>query len=252
MRTAAWPCLLAVRASLTRSLVTEARYHDGTYLADHPDWHAADAPWKARWIAGIISRNAIEPAHITEVGSGSGAVLENLLPLLPETLFAGCEISPQAHALAQARVQDRLAFHLRDALADGLPRQTDLVMAIDVLEHVEDCFGFTRQLTTMAEWKVLHIPLDLSVQGLLRNRSLMHARQRLGHLHYFCRDTALAFIAECGMEVVDWHYTHGAETLPDRRLRTRLLNGPRRLLRAFDEDFSVRLLGGASMLVLAR
>ena len=99
---------------------------------------------------------------------------------------------------------------------------------------------------------MFHIPLDLSVQGLLRGKGLMYARKTVGHLHYFCRDTALATLADCGYEVVDWNYTHGAETLPNQKLRTRMFNLPRSLLRTIDEDFGVRVMGGASMMVLAR
>jgi hypothetical protein len=99
---------------------------------------------------------------------------------------------------------------------------------------------------------VFHIPLDLSVQGLLRGRGLMNSREVVGHLHYFVKETALASLRDCGYEIVDCFYTHGAEVLPDRALRTRLFNLPRRLLRMVDEDFAVRLMGGASLMVLAR
>jgi hypothetical protein len=102
-----------------------------------------------------------------------------------------------------------------------------------------------------AQFKVFHIPLDLSVQGLLRG-SPLYARTTVGHLYYFVKDTALATLADCGLEILDWNYTHGAEHLPNQLFRTRLLNVPRRLLRAVNEDFAVRLLGGSSMMVLAR
>jgi 2-polyprenyl-3-methyl-5-hydroxy-6-metoxy-1,4-benzoquinol methylase len=44
----------------------------------------------------------------------------------------------------------------------------DVVMAIDVFEHVEDYLGFIRRLRVKGEYKVFHIPLDLSVQTVLR------------------------------------------------------------------------------------
>ena len=232
--------------------MTSERYQDGSYLAANPDWHAADAPYKARWIADLLDHNGLKPGHATEIGSGSGCVLANLERLMPGTRLVGCEISRDAHAIASRQESPNIAAHLRDVLTEGLPEPTELVMAIDVIEHVEDSFAFLRGIRELAEWKLLHIPLELSVQGLLRNRSLMHARRHLGHIHYYCRDTALALLSDCGMEVRDWRYTHGAEQLPGRKLRTRLLNVPRRALRMVDENLSVRVLGGASMLVLAR
>ncbi len=98
----------------------------------------------------------------------------------------------------------------------------------------------------------LWIPLDLSVQGLLRGKAIIAARQLIGHQHYFYKETALAVLTDSGYEIIDWNYTHGAETLPSRALRTKVLNVPRRAIRAVSEDFAIRLMGGASMMVPTR
>ena len=97
--------------------------------------------------------------------------------------------------------------------------------------------------------------MDLSewfVKYTIAGKPLMYSRQIVGHLHYFFKDTALATLTDCGFEVIGWDYTHGAEQLPGRSLRTRLLNMPRKIARAISEDFAVRLFGGASMMVLTR
>lgn len=112
--------------------------------------------------------------------------------------------------------------------------------------------AFVRALKEKAEYKIFHIPLDISVQGMALGTSIMHARHTLGHLHYFYKDTALATLTDCGYEIVDFNYTHGAETLPNRKLKTKLLNIVRKLVRSLNEDAAVRLLGGASILVLAK
>jgi SAM-dependent methyltransferase len=226
-------------------------YESGEYLEANPDWHAGDAPHKARWIDAILRRNAIAPRHVVEVGSGSGEVLVNLARYFPAARMEGYDISPQAHAIAGPKSAGNLAFHRANYLeADGA--RPDVVMAIDVFEHVEDYMGFIRALRPKGEWKVFHIPLDLSVQGLLRGKPIMHARKAVGHLHYFCKDTALATLRDCGLEVVDWNYTHGAETMPKGGLRTRLFNVPRRMARALGEDVAVRVMGGASIMALTR
>jgi hypothetical protein len=125
-------------------------------------------------------------------------------------------------------------------------------MAIDVFEHVDDYMGFIRSMKPKATYKLFHIPLDLSVQGMLRKKSLPRVRQQIGHLHYFCKETALAVLQDCGYRIVDWNYTRGTEELPGQALRTRIANVPRRLVRQINEDFAVRLMGGSSMMVLAR
>jgi hypothetical protein len=226
-------------------------YESGEYLEHNPDWHAGDSPTKAKWIADILDRNRVRPKHIVEIGTGSGEILVCLKKVFPDSQIDGYDVSPQAFAIAAPKAADGLSFYHADYFeVDG--KTPDLVMAIDVFEHVDDYMGFLRAMKPRAPLKLFHIPLDLSVQGVLRGKPILQARQAIGHLHYFFKDTALAVLADSGYEVVDWNYTHGAETLPNRALRTRIVNGPRRLLRRMNEDLGVRLMGGASMMVLAR
>lgn len=226
-------------------------YESGSYLEQNPDWHAEDAPYKAKWVAEILQRNALDPKHVVEIGCGSGQILVDLAQKFPRTRFDGYDISSQALAIASSKARHGLAFHQADYLA----MQTDtpdLLMAIDVFEHIEDYMGFIRSMKPRAHWKLFHIPLDLSVQGLLRGKPILVSRSVVDHLHYFFKDTAMATLKDCGLEVVDWNFTHGAESLPNRKLRTRLFNLPRRMARALNEDLAVRVMGGASIMVLAR
>lgn len=231
--------------------MTQSPYETGEYLEHNPDWHAGDSPFKAQWIAEILARNNVEPKHIVEVGTGSGEILVELKKRYPAALLEGYDISPQAYAIAAPKAADGLVFHHEDYLTADAPAP-DLLMAIDVFEHVEDYMAFLKALKPRAAMQLFHIPLDLSVQGILRGKSIMGARKMIGHLHYFYKDTALAVLTDCGYEVVDWNYTHGAESLPNRPLRTRVANAPRKLARKVNEDFGVRLMGGASMMVLTR
>lgn len=225
---------------------TASMYESGEYLAKNPAWGADGAVCKARWITDFLGAHDIFPRHIVEIGCGSGEVLMLLGDYYRTTKLEGWDISPQAHAMARARARNDATFHL----GDWQPRRADLTMALDVFEHVPDYMGFLERIKAAGGLKLFHIPLDLSVQGLLRNRGLLHCRRQVGHLHYFCKDTALATLRDCGFEIIGHRYTHGAEQLPNRELRTRLFNIPRRLARMVNEDIAVRVMGGASMLVL--
>src|SRR5690606_11192388 len=186
-------------------------YESGEYLANNRDWHAADAPFKAKWIAALLKDNGIEPGRVVEIGSGSGEVLMQLAKHYPSAAMEGWDISPQAHAIASQKARPGLSFH--NEMWE--PADADLTMAIDMFEHVPDYMGFLEHMKRAGGFKMFHIPLDLSVQGLLLNRNLMYGRKTIGHLHYFCKDTALATLEDCGFEVIDYRYTHGAEELPN-------------------------------------
>ena len=225
-------------------------YSDGTYLRNNPEWHADDSPWKAGHIARLLQRHAVEPASICEVGCGAGEILRSLASELPDVpRFFGYEISPQAYRLCAAKSGGKFAFKLANLLEE--PGFFDVVMAIDVFEHVEDCFSFLRKLRTKGRYKVFHIPLDLSAAALVRPRKLIDMRRSVGHIHYFTKDTALALLEETGYKVIDHAYTSGATELGYRGWKSRLMKWPRQALYRVSPDAAARLLGGYSLLVLA-
>ena len=227
------------------------RYLDGAYLAHNPTWHAEHSPTKARWIDEIVRRNRLEPRTVAEVGCGSGEILIELQKRCPDARFTGFEISPQAYAICSAKQAPGLEFRLDDLLQSKAER-FDLLLAIDVFEHVPDYLGFLRALRDRANHHIFHIPLDLSVQALIRGTSYPTLRDQTGHLHYFFKYTALATLRDCGYEIVDWTYTRSSQELPGKSLRTKVANVPRKLMQLVSEDLSARFFGGYSLLVLTR
>ena len=227
-------------------------YEDGTYLDNNPLWHEEDSPWKARQIRNIIENNSLNPKRICEVGCGAGEILNQLSVHYGDNIeFVGYEISPQAFELCSKKSKANLIFKLSDLLKDS-DSCFDIVMAIDVLEHVEDYFSFLRHLRERAEYKIFHIPLDLSVQTVLRSSPIIKGRRSVGHIHYFTKETALETLKDTGYEIIDYFYTAGSLELPNRGWKANLLKIPRKLAFSANKDLAVRLLGGYSLMVLAR
>lgn len=230
----------------------ERVYKDGRYLRLHPTWHAEDSHWKAKQIIRIIERNHLHPNSICEIGCGAGEVLNQLHLLMPnDCSFTGYEISPQAFQLCEQKEKERLHFHLSNLLQDD-EAHFDVVLAVDVFEHVEDCFGFLRELRKKGRYKIFHIPLDLSVQAVLRSSPIIRYRQILGHIHYFTKETALATLRDTGYEVLDCFYTAHSLDLQTKSFKSWLAMVPRQMLFRLGSDMTVRILGGFSFLVLTQ
>lgn len=220
-----------------------SEYLDGSYLAKNQTWHSEDSAWKASQIRQLLDRHRIEPRSVAEVGCGVGAILHHLAATMPLARFTGYEVSPQAFSLC--RPSDRVHFML------GEPReQVDCLLCIDVFEHVEDYFGFLRGLRGKASVTVFHIPLDLTVLGLLRG-TMLRSRRDVGHLHYFTPETALATLTDCGFRVVDSCFTPAFRDRPGQTVKARLARLPRTLLYALSPRALALWLGGVSLLVLA-
>ncbi len=232
--------------------MSENIYTQGAYLEHNPTWHIEDSPWKARHIIEILRRNKIRPRTVVEIGSGAGEILRQLqLSLDAEAQLVGYEVSPQAIALSQARANQALRFVQGDFLSAST-EYFDLVLMIDLIEHLEDYLGFLRAVRPRGEYKLLHIPLDLSVQTVLRMEPILRVRRQVGHLHYFTKELALQALCDSGYTIIDHCYTASMNDLGPRTLRHRLASLPRRLLYSVHRDLAVRLLGGYSLLVLAR
>jgi hypothetical protein len=227
-------------------------YTEGEYLTKNPTWHTEDSPWKAERILAMMRRNRLEIKSVCEVGCGAGDILRRLRDALPSDVrFTGYDISPQAIDLCGRGDSERLEFHLGDFARQGNGR-FDLVLAIDVFEHVEDYFGFLRGLRGKGGRFIFHIPLDISVQTVLRGSPILRARRDVGHVHYFTKETALATLTDCGYEVIDYFFTGGAIDLPARSLRAAIAKVPRKLIFKLNSNLAARTLGGFSLLVLAR
>jgi len=226
-------------------------YLNGAYVEKNPSYHVEDSLWKAHQIIKMINRHKLQFLSVCEIGCGAGEVLRQLyLQLSSEKLFYGYEISPQAYALCKQRENERLQFYCEDLLLNET-KPFDLLLCIDVFEHVEDCLGFLRNLRAYGNYKIFHIPLDLSVQTVLRGTPIAVKRTILGHIHYFTRETALFTLQDAGYEVVDWFYTPSASERGES-VRQKIGKWPRRILSLVSADLTARILGGYSMLVLAR
>jgi SAM-dependent methyltransferase len=226
-------------------------YLDGEYLLKNPGWHLEESPWKARQILRILIRNHLAPKTICDVGCGAGEVLRQLQEALDDDcVFWGYDISPQAHELAKGRVNERLQFKLADFLQER-DNYFDLILALDVIEHLEDYFSFLRGLKERSHYKIFHIPLDLSVQTVLRKNGLLKRRDLYAHLHYFSKETALRTLTEAGYEIVDYFYTPRSIEFGSGP-GEKILKLPRKLGFAIHKDWTARVLGGFSLLVLTQ
>lgn len=232
----------------------EEIYSSGKYLDKHPTWHVEISQPKAQNILRMMQQANLHPQTICEVGCGAGEILAQLQKNMDSTcIFQGYDISPQAIELARTRENDKLQF-----IAADLTQKNaffDLILLIDMIEHVENCFDFLRTIKSMGEYKIIQFALDLTVETLLINpNALLGFRStygHIGHLHYFTKNIALAMLEDLGYEVLDYKYvpipSEQGESLSQKLHRPFI-----QLLYALHKDLAVRLLGGYKLLVLAK
>jgi Methyltransferase domain len=230
----------------------ESRYFDDGYLSENPEWDRKDALWKANQVLLMLSKNQIKPLSLCEVGCGSGDILVNLLKSLTSTKMTGFDISPQVERFwEEHKGISEIEFYLGDFHKINNSKY-DLLLMLDVIEHLSDPFVFLENSRACANYFIFHIPLDLSASSVARGTPLIQSRNKVGHLHYYTKDLALATIQETGYKILDWCYTGAYSNSPTRSFKTQLAFFPRQFLYSLNKDFGVRLLGGETLVVLAK
>jgi SAM-dependent methyltransferase len=227
------------------------RYLNGDYAQKNPDWDSADASWKADKLHQLLAAHDCLPSSVVEIGCGSGAILAALRRYYPQVSLAGFDIAPEASRFWSDASVRGIRFELADYLSLDEP-VPDLILVLDVLEHLGNPWEFLARLRHRSKLVAIHFPLDLSAVSVLRESPLLQVRDKVGHLHYFTRGLALSLLEESGFEIVEARYTGAALDAPQRSFKTRVAEWARRLAYAVDRDFGARLLGGETLMVLAR
>jgi hypothetical protein len=225
-------------------------YTDGRYFEKNKDWHLEHTPWKALQVKKILNKNEVLFHSLVEVGCGSAGILYELTKFFPDVEMEGFDISPQA-----ATLWDKFAdkSNLKLNVGDFLDSRKfyDVLLLIDVFEHIPDYLGFLRSINSRAKYFIFHVPLDMNIQGLLRELPI-HFRETVGHLHYFSKSTAIKTLEDSEFKIIDYFYTPGDLEMVNRSFNKRLLAPFRKSLFRFAPDLAVKILGGWSLMVLAQ
>jgi SAM-dependent methyltransferase len=228
-------------------------YINGEYFKNNPNWDVADAKWKAAVIFNLLQQNNISVTEVIEVGCGAGA---NLAELAKRDAgikkLTGYDISPQAIELAKKNASGKIFFFNED-LAANENINTELMLVIDVVEHVDDYYGFLRKLKMKSKYFVFHIPLDLSCRTVMKPHVLLQQRLSVGHIHYYTKEMVEWALKDTGYEIMDWVYT---KPVVDIETADSLKRFVKKILRnisfAVNKNWSAKKWGGYSMMILAK
>jgi 2-polyprenyl-3-methyl-5-hydroxy-6-metoxy-1,4-benzoquinol methylase len=227
-------------------------YSDGTYSNNNPNWHSEDSEWKSKEIFTMIEKNSLLPNSIVEVGCGFGGILANIQSKLSNiNSYVGYDVS--GHAIENAKLKQenhKIKFINKDILKEDV--FFDLLLCIDVVEHIENPYEFLRELKDKSNFKIFHFPLDMNALAVARSGRMLEVKNTVGHINYYTKDLALEILKDCGYEVIDSFYTTGSIKSKNKSTKNAIIKPIRRLGYFLNKDLFVRLLGGFSLLVLAK
>jgi SAM-dependent methyltransferase len=167
-------------------------------------------------------RREIEPllpesvGSVLEIGCGAGGTLGWLRTIRDIRYAAGVEMMPEAGKIARTKFDDVEIGDINAVSLAFKTNQFDLILALDVLEHVTDPATILRRLReklrpnglviasipNVAHYQVA-IPLLFRGRWEYRDEGLLDRT----HLRFFTEKTALSLFRDCGFSIVGVNYT---------------------------------------------
>jgi hypothetical protein len=235
-------------------------YENEKYLGENKTWHVEDSPWKATQIMKLINDHYAEINinginSVCEVGCGAGEILFQLSTQLPSHLkFYGYDISPQLHSFWKRRESERIEFICDNFLSSR--KIYDILLLIDIVEHIEDYFSFLREIKKMGTYKIFNFPLEIFAVKALLGCRYVDSRKKYGHLHFFNKDICLSLLQELDFCIIDNFYAPSAIELASTSKSisniSKIAKIPRVIMSKISIDLTAKLLGGYSLFVLAK
>ncbi|MEH1789731.1 MAG: methyltransferase domain-containing protein [Nostoc sp.] len=166
-------------------------YITGNYGIQHSDWHLSDAPNKVKDIITalqlIIENSNKSSLKIADIGCGVGGVLNETVKLLNQN-YPHLELTAIGFEIASSAVEvSRQLFPTLDIRQKAFERCDgcfDLVMFIDVLEHLENPWEMLRIARDTSEYIAVRQPL-LENFSTFRYNNYRNEREHWGHIGYF-------------------------------------------------------------------
>ncbi len=224
-------------------------YNNEIYLKTNSNWHQEDSPFKVSVIKKMIRKNNIKFNTCADVGCGAGLITELLSKTYPNISFVGFDLSKDVYLFWQKRTKRENLKFINGDIHD-FDKSFDLILCLDVFEHIEDYFKFLKKLKKSGNKFIFNIPLDMNVMKVITN-GIKLARTEVGHLHYFNEYTALETLKDCGFKVIDSFLSTAFLSVPPRNIRQLAVLPLRLITLIFGKSVGAKIFGGQSLVVYA-
>ena len=234
-------------------------YTSGEYTKKNHSYHIEDSVFKWSNFFRILKKSSLDLSNmnsVTEVGCGSGQILvEAKLSGLfnNECKFEGYDINPDAINLAKKNSKE-INFFNEDFVGSS-KNISDLVIAADVFEHVENSYNFLKELKKKSNFFLFNIPLEINLLSMVRKKNIFeNSFEKVGHLHFYTKKTAILLLKSCGYEIIKYEYANirFKEVKDKKSFKQFLVSIPQYLISIFNNNLACSIFGGYSLVVLAK
>lgn len=180
-------------------------YTDGTYIKQNPTLHVEDSEYKFFYIKQLLDEIKPKNNHIKilDIGGGAGIiglkVCEYFLKMGTEISFYALDLSKE-----MLEIQRKNNPYICEIINEPLEsldsnQHFDLILMIDVIEHIPDKDKIANQINNISEYVVYNIPIEINLVDLMRNIKGNYYKGQtatIGHIHFFSFRSLKKFISK--------------------------------------------------------
>ena len=175
-------------------------YSKDQYIIQNPSIHEEDSSWKVSKIIPLIDRfiNQVskEEINLLDVGGGAGLILKAVSTYIDGSHHIrvnkfGLDLSP-----GMLEIQKKNNPDMKRSLNEDIRRtsmdnkEIDLVLLIDVLEHVPHAIEALEELKRISNFVIFKVPLENNLSTKMWNLLKKDEQQKrsietLGHLNFY-------------------------------------------------------------------
>ncbi|MBU1129927.1 class I SAM-dependent methyltransferase [Patescibacteria group bacterium] len=180
--------------------------YQNEYTNKNPNMHLKDSITKAKQISQVIPFN-IKINSLLDVACGAGLVTIQIVKKLKPRYAQGVDISTAMIDKAKSLDVNKLIFWENADIFKYQPkRKFDLVICVDILEHVADDSKFLKKVASLGKYIIIKTPLEDSLfSGFLRKTKIFDTWQdtenRYGHIHHYNEKILINLIKKGNLKI---------------------------------------------------
>jgi trans-aconitate methyltransferase len=179
-------------------------YNNGQYFKTNPNLHLEDTEFKFSNLYEYLNMVELkdETIKILDVGGGAGVlgkfVADYFFKKAIKVNFTALDLSEKMLS-EQKNNNPHITNALNISISDIPNNYYDLVLMIDVIEHVENYESVAKKLSEISNNIIYNIPIEINLFDILRNIKMRGGYYKsqeklIGHINRFSYDSSIRFI----------------------------------------------------------
>jgi trans-aconitate methyltransferase len=189
------------------------------YIKKNPGLHLEQSKMKALQILNFL--DGLQVKSLLDVACGAGKITKILSKSLRSHFTVGLDVSGVMIENAKRNGKCKNIHWINKDVFKYYPKEKfDLVICIDVLEHIKNDRKFLRKVKTLGNQILLKIPMEDSfldnhiIRTLKINDPWKESEIKYGHIHHYNENQLMQMFKEYGLKIIKDGYI----PLPKRSL----------------------------------